>query len=168
MLDVFIKWSQQRKKPSYRVLGDMYGIGSSTSIKVLNRFGIQKHVSFGRLDSQVKQSITREIQSLSSTKHPVLNALTEATRTNIKKLKSTRSYRGFRHAMNLPVRGQRSKTNARTQKNNKPRADLLKSSYRRQNSTSRKAKSNQGYFGERSEFSKKTIARSRSRKSMVI
>jgi|688.fasta_scaffold909556_1 small subunit ribosomal protein S13 len=167
MLDVFIKWSQQRNKPSYRVLGDMFGVGSSTSVKVLNRFGIQKHLPFGRLDAQVKQSITREIQNLHPIRHPVLNALTEATRTNIKRLKTIRSYKGFRHAMHLPVRGQRSKTNARTQKNHKPRADLLKSSYRRQNTASRKAKSNQGYFGERSEFLKKTVGRSRSRKSMV-
>lgn len=167
MLDVFIKWSQQRNKPSYRVLGDMFGVGSSTSVKVLNRFGIQKHLPFGRLDAQVKQSITREIQNLHPIRHPVLNALTEVTRTNIKRLKTIRSYKGFRHAMHLPVRGQRSKTNARTQKNHKPRADLLKSSYRRQNTASRKAKSNQGYFGERSEFLKKTVGRSRSRKSMV-
>lgn len=167
MLDVFIKWSQQRNKPSYRVLGDMFGVGNSTSIRVLNRFGVQKHLPFGRLDSQVKQSITREIQNLHPIKHPVLNALTEATRTNIKRLKMTRSYKGFRHAMHLPVRGQRSKTNARTQKNHKPRADLLKSSYRRQNTSSRKAKSNQGYFGERSEFLKKIVGRSRSRKSMI-
>jgi len=167
MLDVFIKWSQQRNKPSYRVLGDMFGVGSSTSVKVLNRFGVQKHLPFGRLDAQVKQSITREIQNLHPIRHPVLNALTEATRTNIKRLKTIRSYKGFRHAMHLPVRGQRSKTNARTQKNHKPRADLLKSSYRRQNTASRKAKSNQGYFGERSEFLKKTVGRSRSRKSMV-
>jgi len=167
MLDVFIKWSQQRNKPSYRVLGDMFGVGTSTSIKLLNRFGVQKHLPFGRLDAQIKQSITREVQNLHPIKHPVLNALTESTRTNIKRLKLIRSYRGFRHAMHLPVRGQRSKTNARTQKNHKPRADLLKSSYRRQNTSSRKAKSNQGYFGERSEFLKKATGRSRSRKSMI-
>lgn len=167
MLDVFIKWSQQRNKPSYRVLGDMFGVGTSTSVKLLNRFGVQKHLPFGRLDAQIKQSITREVQNLHPIKHPVLNALTESTRTNIKRLKLIRSYRGFRHAMHLPVRGQRSKTNARTQKNHKPRADLLKSSYRRQNTSSRKAKSNQGYFGERSEFLKKATGRSRSRKSMI-
>jgi small subunit ribosomal protein S13 len=168
MLDVFIKWSQQRNKPSYRVLGDMYGIGDSTSINVLNRFGIQKHLPFGRLDIQTRQDITKEVQRLNPLKYPVLNSLIEVTRTNIKKLKLIRCYRGFRHAMHLPVRGQRSKTNARTQKNHKPRADLLRSSYRRQNTSSRKAKSNQGYFGERSDFVKKTVGRARFRKVMMI
>ena len=163
MLDVFIKWSQQRNKPSYRVLGDMFGVGDSTSISVLGRFGVQKHLPYGRLDSDVRQAITREILALHPTRHPTLNALNEAIRTSIKQLKVSRSYRGFRHAMHLPVRGQRSKTNARTQKNHKPRADLLKNSYRRQRGVTKKAKTSFGYFGERSDFSKKTMRRSRTR-----
>ena len=59
------------------------------------------------------------IQDVINDKYTVEGELQRIVSGNIKRLKDIKSYRGLRHAANLPVRGQRTKTNARTRRGRK-------------------------------------------------
>lgn len=89
----------------------IYGIGRPTSQKVLVKAG----VSF---DTRVKDLTEDEINKI----REIINGikvegdLRKDVRLSIKRLMDIKCYRGLRHKMNLPVRGQSSKTNARTAK----------------------------------------------------
>lgn len=168
MLDVFIKWSQFRKKPSFTVLSDMYGLGTTTSTALVTKIGGQNSIPLGMLSADMKDYISREVRSFDPTKHPTLNTLTEFQRSNISSLIDIKSYRGFRHLVHLPVRGQRTKTNARTRKNFKPRASLLRKSYRHKSSISLDKKRKSMYIGEVSEYTKASMHRSRTRKCFLM
>lgn len=166
MLDVFIKWAQHKKKPVYRVLGDVLGIGNRTGAQILRQYGLEKNMPYARITAELKQTLTKHIQILDPVKQPTSSGLIEHKRRNIEKLVDIRSYRGFRHVSNLPVRGQRTKTNARTRKNFRPKSQLsLRSSYRHKKNNS-KDKKNQGkfYIGELSSYTRPNLHRARSRK----
>ncbi|MGX6590924.1 small subunit ribosomal protein S13 [Cetobacterium ceti] len=89
----------------------IYGIGKPTSQKVLKEAG----VSF---DTRVKDLTEEEINKIRAIIENVKveGDLRKDVRLAIKRLMDIRCYRGLRHKMNLPVRGQKSKTNARTRK----------------------------------------------------
>lgn len=90
----------------------IYGIGLSTSQKILRETGISPDVRIKDLtDSEVnkiKESIEGKIM--------VEGDLKRETTQNLRRLKEIGTYRGGRHAAGLPVRGQRTKTNARTKR----------------------------------------------------
>jgi len=93
----------------------IYGIGKSLSKKILDEAGIDENIRVSDLnDDQVKA-----IRTIIQNNHKVEGALKSEVNMNIKRLMDINSNRGYRHRRGLPVRGQRSKTNARTRKGRK-------------------------------------------------
>ncbi len=89
----------------------IYGIGLPTSQKILEGAGVNP-------DTRVRD-LTEEEVSLLRTEignYNVEGELRREVRANIKRLMDIGSYRGYRHRRGLPVRGQKTKTNARTRK----------------------------------------------------
>lgn len=89
----------------------IYGVGHTTSKKIL----VQTNVS---PDKRVKDLSDQEIKRISAalTDRPLEGDLRQIEFRNIKRLKDIRSYRGIRHKLGLPVRGQQTRTNAVTRK----------------------------------------------------
>ena len=91
----------------------LYGIGRSLSKRILGKAGIDLAKRAKDLTDKEIASITSEIQKSGM---KVEGDLTREVQQNIKRLIDIRAYRGIRHSKNLPVRGQRTHTNARTRK----------------------------------------------------
>lgn len=89
----------------------IYGIGLSTSQKILGATGVNPDTRVKDLTEQEVNSIRDYIKNLK-----VEGDLRREIALNIKRLVEIGSYRGIRHRRGLPVRGQRTKTNARTRK----------------------------------------------------
>ena len=89
----------------------VYGIGLSRSKDILDELTIEQTKKATDLSTDEENSIREKIEAFT-----IEGELKRQTAGNIKRLKDTGSYRGSRHAKRLPVRGQRSKTNARTLK----------------------------------------------------
>lgn len=89
----------------------IYGIGRPTSLEILHTTGIDPN-------KRVKDLTDEEVNSLRKTidEYTVEGDLRREISLNIKRLRDIRSYRGIRHQKGLPVRGQKTKTNARTRK----------------------------------------------------
>ncbi len=89
----------------------VFGIGRSRAHTILDKAGIEYSVKSKDLSVDDENKIRSEIEAFK------LEAdLKREIGTNIKRLKDIKSYRGVRHAKRLPVRGQRTKSNARTLK----------------------------------------------------
>ena len=89
------------------------GIGLTTSRKILNDSNIDFNIRVKDLTEEQIGSITDTINKMEI---PVEGDLRRTVSLNIKRLKDIKCYRGIRHLKGLPVRGQRTKTNARTRK----------------------------------------------------
>ena len=90
----------------------IYGIGKTTSETILAKAGVDKNKRVGELtDEEVAK-----IRSVIQTDFKVEGAMRTEVQMNIKRLMDIGSYRGLRHRKGLPVRGQRTRTNARTRK----------------------------------------------------
>jgi len=87
------------------------GIGWSLSKSILKSAGIDTVKRVSDLTSKDVSKITSKLD-----KYAVEGELLRQIRTNITRLKTTKSYRGVRHANGLPSRGQRTKSNARTKR----------------------------------------------------
>ncbi len=90
----------------------IYGIGLTSSRNILKVTKVSPDVRIKDLTDAQVVSIQREI----SGKYKVEGDLRKEVTLNIKRLQEIGSYRGWRHKKSLPVRGQRTKTNARTRK----------------------------------------------------
>jgi small subunit ribosomal protein S13 len=90
----------------------IYGIGRSTSQKILSEAGIDWNT---KSDDLSPEEVNRIRKILDET-HKVEGDLRRDISMNIKRLMEAGAYRGFRHRKGLPVRGQRTHTNARTRK----------------------------------------------------
>ena len=90
----------------------IFGIGKTRSNEILKEAGISPDKRAKDLDDQEVTTITRIIQE----SYQVEGDLRRLQTGNVKRLMSIGSYRGLRHKKNLPVRGQRTKTNSRTRK----------------------------------------------------
>ena len=90
----------------------IYGVGRSTAEEILAKAGIDFDV---RTDDLTEGEI-RKIRQLLETEYKVEGDLRREKALNIKRLIEINSYRGLRHKRGLPVRGQRTHTNARTRK----------------------------------------------------
>ena len=88
------------------------GIGLSSSQKILAKTGVNPDTPVRDLTEDEVQKIREVISS----EYKVEGELRRETALNIKRLIEVNSYRGKRHRAGLPVRGQRTKTNARTRK----------------------------------------------------
>ncbi len=93
----------------------VYGIGPKTSNDILAAAKVEPTV---RVKDLTEVEIGR-IQEIINTKYTVEGELQRIVVGNIKRLKDIGSYRGQRHKQNLPSRGQRTKTNARTRRGKK-------------------------------------------------
>ncbi len=87
----------------------IYGVGKPTSNKILSTAGVNR-------DTRVKDLSETELQRIREqlSRMTVEGDLRREVQLNIKRLQEIGSYRGLRHRRNLPVRGQRTRTNART------------------------------------------------------
>jgi small subunit ribosomal protein S13 len=93
----------------------IYGIGLTTSQKILAQAGVSP-------DARVKELTEADVSKLREIidkNYRVEGDLQREVSLNIKRLKEINSYRGLRHKANLPSRGQRTKTNARTRRGKK-------------------------------------------------
>jgi len=90
----------------------IYGIGRTSSQKMLSEAGIDWDTKSDELTSEQITSIRKIIDE----KHMVEGDLRREVSMNIKRLMDLGLYRGLRHRRGLPVRGQRTSTNARTRK----------------------------------------------------
>ena len=98
-----------REKRVEIALTYIYGIGLSTSQKVLAQANVNSDTRVRDLtDEQVNR-----LRDIIDRRYTVEGDLRRETAMNIKRLTEIGSYRGLRHRRNLPVRGQRTKTNAR-------------------------------------------------------
>ncbi len=93
----------------------VYGIGLTTSVKVLKQAKVELTV---RVKDLTDNEISR-IQEIINNDLTVEGELQRVVTGNIKRLKDINAYRGLRHKANLPSRGQRTKTNARTRRGRK-------------------------------------------------
>jgi len=93
----------------------IHGIGRPTSQKLLAQVGL----SYDTKVSDWSDDQVIEIRKIIETELKVEGALRSEVRGNIRRLQEIGSYRGLRHRRGLPVRGQRTKTNARTRKGKK-------------------------------------------------
>jgi small subunit ribosomal protein S13 len=103
------------EKQIHVALTYVYGIGPKTSQHILTEAKVDPTV---RAKNLTDAEISR-IQEIVNTKYTVEGELQRIVAGNIKRLKDINSYRGLRHKANLPSRGQRTKTNARTRRGHK-------------------------------------------------
>ena len=100
-------------KRSIIALTYIHGIGRTTSRNVLKAAGVDENRRMKDLTEDELNSIRKEIET---GKFLIEGDLRRETSINIKRLMDMRCYRGLRHRAGLPVRGQRTRTNARTRK----------------------------------------------------
>jgi small subunit ribosomal protein S13 len=90
----------------------IYGIGPTTSAEILRKLSINESTRIRDLSeadvAKLRETIDRE--------HQVEGDLRREVSMNIKRLQEINAYRGMRHRLNLPSRGQRTRTNARTKR----------------------------------------------------
>ena len=92
----------------------IYGIGNTTSKQLLDKAGINESTRVRDLSESEVQRLRELIGELTTE-----GDLRRQTQLNIKRLMEINSYRGLRHRRRLPLRGQRTKTNARTRRGKK-------------------------------------------------
>ncbi len=97
----------------------IYGVGRTTAKSLCDAVGLATDVKIGDLSEEKLDGLRAEVTKLS-----VEGDLRREVNMNIKRLMDLGCYRGIRHRRSLPVRGQRTKTNARTRKG--PRKPIRK------------------------------------------
>ena len=90
----------------------IYGIGRSTSIEILSKIGLDPNTR----SDDLTESQVNDIRKVIDGEYKVEGELRSEVAMNIKRLMDLGCYRGLRHRKGLPVRGQRTSTNARTRK----------------------------------------------------
>jgi len=105
--------NQKRLEASLRYI---YGVGSTMSRKIIDKAKMNPDTRVSELSEADLAKIRNAITEL---KIPVEGELRRVVGQNIRRLQEIKSYRGDRHKKGLPVRGQRTRTNARTRKGKK-------------------------------------------------
>lgn len=100
----------------------LYGIGWTLSKRVLAQTKVDPSTHVNKLTEDEVKQITAYIEK----NHPVEGDLREEVVENIKRLKDIGSYKGARHAHGLPVRGQRTRSNARTKRGKRKTVGALR------------------------------------------
>lgn len=102
-------------KQAHVALTYIYGIGPKTSMDILNKSKIEPTVRVKNLtDGEISK-----LQEVINSDYTVEGELQRVVTGNIKRLQDINAYRGLRHKANLPSRGQRTRTNARTRRGRK-------------------------------------------------
>lgn len=102
-------------------LAYVYGVGASRAKALISQTGIDPDRRTRALTGEEVQKLTKALSSFT-----IEGDLRKQIRENIERLKHIGSYRGIRHAQNLPVRGQRTRTNARTKRGKRMTIGALK------------------------------------------
>ena len=89
----------------------IYGVGPTTALQVCEKANVDPNVRAKDLNDEQLSHLTTVLQGFR-----IEGDLRREVQTNIKRLMSVNCYRGLRHKKGLPVRGQRTSTNARTRK----------------------------------------------------
>lgn len=103
-------------------LTSIYGIGRKNVVKILS----QAKVDGGKKAGSLSEEETNRLQKVIESNLKVEGDLRQEVQANIKRLKQISSYRGKRHIANLPVRGQRTRSNARTKRGKRVTIGALK------------------------------------------
>lgn len=111
---LYLLRTQLKKKYLIHALRDVYGLGSTLSVKLCQCLGFQKHFLLKDVKDEDIYNIDQLMEDLPFS---IKGDLQRLTKQNIDHLVGIKSYRGLRHRQGLPVRGQRTHTNARTCKN---------------------------------------------------
>ena len=98
-------------KPTFVALRYIYGIGPKLATDICEQAQIDKQVRAGKLTETELSKLASILED-----HVIEGQLRRQTQQNIARLRDIGCYRGLRHRRGLPVRGQRTKTNARTRK----------------------------------------------------
>ena len=101
-----------RNKQIWVALQYIYGIGPTISQKILTQADVSAEV---KTDALTEDEVNR-LREIIDREHMVEGELRKEVNLNIKRLMEIGSYRGSRHRHNLPVRGQNTRTNARTRR----------------------------------------------------
>ena len=101
-----------REKRAEIGLTYIYGIGRATSNEILAKAGINPDTRI----KELSEDQVNELRRIIDEDHLVEGDLRREIALNIKRLRDIKCYRGIRHAKGLPLRGQKTKTNARTRK----------------------------------------------------
>lgn len=101
-----------RNKQIWVALQSIYGIGANTSHRILEQAGVESAV---KSDDLTEEEVNR-LREIIDREYLVEGELRKEVNQNIKRLMEIGSYRGMRHRFNLPVRGQNTRTNARTRR----------------------------------------------------
>ncbi len=109
-------------KPIHVGLTAIFGIGRSTAVKILDKVDIEK----GKRVKDLTNEEVDKIRHLIEGEYKIEGELKSRIRQDINRLKDIKCYRGTRHKKGLPVRGQRTRTNARTRKGPRKGAIALK------------------------------------------
>ncbi len=104
-----------RNKQIWVALQYIYGIGATVSRRILAKVSVKPEV---KADELTEGEVNR-LREIIDREYKVEGELRKEINLNIKRFMEIGSYRGFRHRHNLPVRGQRTRTNARTRRGTK-------------------------------------------------
>ncbi len=96
-------------------LGYVYGVGPTNALEVLKKAKVTGNPKFKELSQEQIDNLRNIVEK----EMTVEGDLKQVVAQNIRRLKEIGAYRGTRHARNLPVHGQRTKTNARTKRGKK-------------------------------------------------
>lgn len=107
------------KKHLWVALKAIYGIGTTTAHKICKL----ANLSPSTVVSTISEDLGPKLQGIVDS-FEVEGDLRRKVAMNIKRLRDIKCYRGMRHRKNLPVRGQRTKTNARTRKGKKKKSGV--------------------------------------------
>jgi small subunit ribosomal protein S13 len=103
------------KKKIYYALQYIHGIGPKFAGEILKKAGVDGAIRA----NEVEEALLAQINAVIDAEYIVEGALRRQVSQNIQRLKDIKSYRGDRHRKGLPVRGQRTQSNARTRKGKK-------------------------------------------------
>jgi small subunit ribosomal protein S13 len=101
-----------RNKEMRIAIRSIYGLGAKLAVDVLNESGVE----LGKNSNDLTEEEVQAIRNVLEASYSVEGDLRREVGLNIKRLKDMGCYRGLRHRKGLPVRGQRTHTNARTRK----------------------------------------------------
>jgi len=104
-----------RNKRGVISLTYIYGIGRSTAAQILDEAGVDQSIKV----EQWNDDQLTAIRNIINERYKVEGSLRSEVQMNIKRLMDIGSYRGIRHRIGLPLRGQKTKNNARTRKGKK-------------------------------------------------
>lgn len=101
-----------RRKRIDIALTYIYGIGRSLALEILEKSGVDGSTS----TDELTEGEIRQVRDVIEAEYKVEGDLRRQVQMDIKRLKDLGCYRGLRHRRGLPVRGQRTRTNARTKR----------------------------------------------------